>query len=276
MEARRRTAALAGIASALALLLSSAAPALADHHGIKIREFYPGLASTPQDSFLELQMYAGLQNKTGSEIIRLFPPGDDPADGDFVLTPAVDPPNSENQRTILIGGNDNGPANSDYRENLDLSPGFNPSGGAICFVSGGIFGVIDCVEWGTGNDNVSADPPVLPGGIPNGSSITRSIAPGCATFLEASDDTNNSAADFALTAPTPRGNADPIVETPCTLQPPANPPANPTPPKKKAKKCKKKKKSAQAPPRPPQRRSARRSELRTEPRLLLVQRLDLL
>jgi hypothetical protein len=105
--------------------------------------------------------------------------------------------------------------------------------------------VLDCVEWGTGNTNVSADPPVLPGGIPNGSSITRSIAPGCATLLEASDDTNSSAADFAQTAPTPRGNADPIVETPCTTQPPVNPPANPpgtTPTQPKKKKCKKPKK----------------------------------
>ena len=52
--------------------------------------------------------------------------------------------------------------------------------------------------------------------MPNGSSITRSIAPGCATLLEASDDTDDSATDFAVTSDkTPRPNSVTPTEKAC-------------------------------------------------------------
>jgi hypothetical protein len=58
--------------------------------------------------------------------------------------------------------------------------------------------------------------PVAPTGIPNGSSITRSIAGGCATLLEASDDTDDSLADFAVTPDkTPRPNSVAPAEKSC-------------------------------------------------------------
>ena len=61
-----------------------------------------------------------------------------------------------------------------------------------------VFGVVDCVSWGA-----FSGPPTLPAGEPapalsSGQSLTRSIARGCATLLEAGDDTDDSAADFAL------------------------------------------------------------------------------
>ena len=37
-----------------------------------------------------------------------------------------------------------------------------------------------------------------------GQSLTRSISPGCATLLEETDDTDNSATDLALPTPSPR------------------------------------------------------------------------
>lgn len=50
----------------------------------------------------------------------------------------------------------------------------------------------------------------------NGStSLTRSKAPGCPNLLEAGDDTNDSATDFSLAAPSGRLNSEPVTELPC-------------------------------------------------------------
>jgi hypothetical protein len=65
----------------------------------------------------------------------------------------------------------------------------------------------------------------------NNQSLIRTISRGCATALDAADDTN-SAADFSLGAGSPRGNSATPTETPC-----------PTPPATK-KKCKKHKKKS--------------------------------
>ncbi len=107
-----------------------------------------------------------------------------------------------------------------------MPPGdfIDPAGGAVCF-SSNQFGNIDCASWGSFMNLGSlpgASDPESPGGIPNGQSIQRSLAPGCATLLEAGDDTNNSAGDFAPGAPNPRSNATAPTEVPC-------PPATSTP-----------------------------------------------
>jgi hypothetical protein len=58
--------------------------------------------------------------------------------------------------------------------------------------------------------------PVSPTGLPNGASITRDISAGCATLLEAADDTNDSAADFDLTTDrTPRSSSEQPTEKAC-------------------------------------------------------------
>jgi hypothetical protein len=44
----------------------------------------------------------------------------------------------------------------------------------------------------------------------------RSIARGCATQLDAADDTNNSAGDFSIAPPIQRSNATAPTEAPCT------------------------------------------------------------
>ena len=54
------------------------------------------------------------------------------------------------------------------------------------------------------------------GASSSGQSLTRSIARGCATLLEAGDDTGDSAADFALATPSPRPNSAAPTETACT------------------------------------------------------------
>jgi hypothetical protein len=74
--------------------------------------------------------------------------------------------------------------------------------------------------------------------------LRRSIAAGCPTALEPGDDTDNSAADFAVTTPNPRPNSVTPMETACAPVVPGNP-TQPNPPSsaKKKKKCKKKKRS---------------------------------
>ena len=199
---------------AVAVALALASPAAADHHLIKIREYYPGTLAQANDGFLELQMYASDQNLVSGQEIHVYDStGTAPEPSVFQLNPsAPDPANGDNQRTILIAGT-SGPSDRDYPENLDTE--YDPAGGGLCFVSTEGFGEIDCLEWGSGSDVIDAGSPAAASGIPDGQSLTRTIAPGCATLLEASDDTDDSATDFALTAPSPRNNATAPTEMPC-------------------------------------------------------------
>lgn len=202
------------VAFVVGAALATAAPAHADHHLIKIREYSPGLLATPNDGFLELQMYAAGQNLLGGHHIHMYDStGAVPEPAVYTLNPGLPiPPNSQNQRSVLIAGT-SGPANRDYPENLDQE--YDPAGGALCFVSNTGFGQIDCLEWGVGTPLVDGGNPAAPAGIPDGQSLNRSIAPGCSTLLEAGDDTNDSATDFALDAPSPRNNATAPTEAEC-------------------------------------------------------------
>jgi hypothetical protein len=75
--------------------------------------------------------------------------------------------------------------------------------------------------------------------------LRRTISAGCPTALEASDDTNNSAADFSVTTPNPRKNSVAPTEMTCTTGAPTGSPAQPSAPSRaKKKKCKKRKPSA--------------------------------
>src|SRR5262249_37902142 len=52
--------------------------------------------------------------------------------------------------------------------------------------------------------------------LTTGTALRRSIASGCPTLLEAGDDTNDSATDFAVTTPNPRPNSVTPTETSCS------------------------------------------------------------
>ena len=77
--------------------------------------------------------------------------------------------------------------------------------------------------------------------LTSGMALRRSIAPGCPTFLEPSDDTDNSAMDFSAATPNPRSNSVTPAETPCaSTGGGATPPSTQTAaPKKRCKKAKK-------------------------------------
>ena len=208
MRPRARIALISALATGA--LCGLAPPAQADHHFMLIREYFPGTtANARDDAFIELQMWTAGQNLTNGHHVHVYGPGADTADV-YTFGPGV-PPNGGDQRTILAGGEL--VAGADYPE--DIGNSSDPSGGAICFVSEEGFGTIDCVEWGSGNNNVNAGTPEAPTGIPDGQSIERSIAPGCASLLEPGDDTNDSATDFALATPSPRPNSATPTEGPC-------------------------------------------------------------
>ncbi|HXQ89489.1 MAG TPA: hypothetical protein VN733_07590, partial [Solirubrobacterales bacterium] len=118
----------------------------------------------------------------------------------------------DSQSTILV-------ATAQAAEQLGVAPDATldqpaklvAAGGAVCWDD------LDCVSWGgfKGSLPSPAGSPAAPGGIPAGSALQRTITRGCATNLSAADDSDDSAADFALVQPQPRPNSSPPSERPC-------------------------------------------------------------
>ena len=209
MQRAGRIASVFALAGALGLL--AAAPAAATFHLNMIREVSPETAPGAGDAFVELQMYAPGQTFVSAHTVRFYN-----AAGDTVHNRALtgpDPANGDSQRTILIG--DTGVPGRDFTiTGMSGEIAFTGAGGAICFDES----LIDCVSFGSFNNGGSmAGLPVgtAAPAIPAGSSLTRTIARGCATLLDPPDDTNNSSADFAVTSRTPRPNSATPSETAC-------------------------------------------------------------
>ena len=218
---RSRIAALS-VTAALAVSGGMAANAGASFHLMKVTEVHQGVLDA--GDYVELQMYEAGQNLVGGHYVRSYD-GGGTAFSSFPIPSNV--ANGQNQRTILIA-NDATVAGADFDAAGNLKI-VNANGG-LCFLDTALDTTpIDCVSWGAqAGTQPWGTPLALPAGtIPDNSSIVRTHARGCATALDVADDTNNSSADFALGASTPRGNAVTPTETLCA-----------TP----AKKCKKKKK----------------------------------
>jgi hypothetical protein len=181
--------------------------ASAAFHLMKVSEVYPGTGADPDSAFIELQMFSSGQNFVGGHEVTVYD-----AAGALAATVQMnaDVDNGQNNRTILLG--DSNVSGRDF--DADVGTLIAPAGGAVCFVDAS---PSDCVAWGNFVEPMGF--PAATGtaaqAIPDGQSLSRSIAPGCATLLEASDDTDDSAADFALGSPSGRGNADPVTEQPC-------------------------------------------------------------
>jgi hypothetical protein len=234
--------------TALAMLVG-ATSASATFHLIKVREIFPGSSAHPDSSYVELQSYSAFQNQLQFGQLKVYS-----ANGTNVssFTPTIPPapvPNDANQATAVVADSGFGAAfpgvTPDFTDNaLDL----NPAAGAVCWpINEPPFE--DCVSWGafTGNANLpdSAGSPFHgsgpSGAIGDGKAIIRSISANCPTALDDADDTNNSAADFSESTPSPRPNSAPITEVTCA------PPGSTTTAKKiKCKKKKKHKRSAES------------------------------
>ena len=185
--------------------LVAVAPATAAHHLVKVREVFPGTTANPTAEYVELQLPASGENLVANQA-RV-----DLANADGSLTNTAtfpaNPPNGQSQRTMLAA---TASAATLFGVTADLTlptaDVLGPSG-AACFNSS-VFGPLDCVTTASPSGSPAA-------AIPDGSSLTRSIAAGCATLLELGDDTNSSVADFAVTSPTPQNNAATPAEVAC-------------------------------------------------------------
>jgi RTX calcium-binding nonapeptide repeat (4 copies) len=206
---------------AAAASLAVVGSASADYHLNKIRQISGEGGASLDTSYIELQMYAPGQNLVSGRNITIW-------DQDALLLglpqpiatlplSGPNPPNGENQRTILIG--DTAVAGRDFTLDLSvylstLSGGPDPKpylAGAACFDT------IDCVSWGAFTGAANLPDKTTPNGsvLPITFSLQRSIAPGCPTLLEEGDDTNNAQTDFVPGPKEGRPNSVPPPERPC-------------------------------------------------------------
>jgi hypothetical protein len=215
------------MSAALSVGALMVAPAIShgSYHLMKISEVHQGLGDT--GDFVELQMYSAGQNLVGGRYVRTYDGGGN-AFSTFPIPSNV--ANGESQRTILIA-NDATVPGADFNAAGNLKV-VNANGG-VCFLESFLdSSALDCVAWGSqmGTQPWGTPLALTVGTIPDNSSIHRRIDRGCATLLEAGDDTNDSSADFAIATPSPRPNSVTPTETACA--PKIDPPT-------KKKKCKK-------------------------------------
>ncbi|HEY6772078.1 MAG TPA: hypothetical protein VI035_06465, partial [Solirubrobacterales bacterium] len=197
--------------------------ASATFHLIKVKEVFPGSTAQPDSDYVELQAYSPFQNQIQFGQIRFFNANGTTASTFPSAVPSGDPvSNNANNATALIADSGFGAAFPGVTpDRTDSSLDLSPAGGAVCWPVNST--PIDCVSWGafTGNSSLpsSAGSPFQGSGtlgaIGDGKAIVRSIAPGCPSLLEDSDDTDNSAADFSEGAPNPRPNSAAITEAAC-------------------------------------------------------------
>lgn len=200
------------LGTVLVCLLGMASPALASSP-LKVREVFPGSAEAGANAeYVELQMTADGQNDVDGQSLRFY---DSSGNETASYTVPSDPANGGSQRSVLFATAEAvlaGVPAADFV--LPSANNIAPVGGAVCFT-----GTLptDCVAWGTfASPGVLSNPQTKPAGsIPDGSSLTRSIAKGCATYLDPPDDSEDSNADFASTGPTPRNNSVKPTEKRC-------------------------------------------------------------
>jgi hypothetical protein len=218
-RARRRG--LVTIAACAAVALVVPGVAFADNHEVKLRELYAGSTASPNDEYVELQLYEPGENLFSEPGVTLHL-YDASGNQTLAFHPPTDVPNAQSQRRALF-------ATPTAATTFGVMPDYtlpagdhiNDAGGAVCYVSA-TAGFVDCVSWGNFH-NTSGTPlpsktggnvnPMMPG-IPDGMAIDRSIKRGCATLLEAGDDTN-SPSNWADGAPDPLNNAARPHEHPC-------------------------------------------------------------
>jgi hypothetical protein len=151
-------------------------------------------------------MWNSDQNHVGGHVLHTYNSTGTQTD---TLLP-TDVTNGANQSTILIGTPQ---VTTTFGVDVDAellpSTVLEASGGAVCWES------LDCVSWGGFSHSLLSPAGTPAPAIPDGMALRRTIAPGCATLLEASDDRNNSAQDFSAVFPNPRPNSVTPTEHAC-------------------------------------------------------------
>jgi len=199
----------------LATLMLSSPLVYASFHNMKVVEVFPGTALAPNAQYVVLQMWSANQNSVGGHQVTVYnSAGALLGTGTFTFPGAVSA--GSNQDKILIATPE---ATAFFGLNADLTMTalIPKTGGKVCFDAS----PIDCVAWGSfsGPSNTTVGlvgpplnptslPIIAPGGLISGRAAVRRldiVAPN--TSLESNDDTNDSAANFTLAAPTPKNNA---------------------------------------------------------------------
>ena len=197
---RLRSTLIGSTALALALTTLSAEAAF---HFMKVVQFFPGSTAAPNAQYVMLQMYFGGQNQVGGHQVTLY------NSAGVLIGTAQFPsmvPNGADQDTILVGSAE---SNAFFNVTADLTfPVALPlAGGMVCFDAI----PWDCVAWGAftgnapgGSGTTVGTPFAQATGLRRNEAVKRDLGN---TTLEASDDTDNSAADFDPALPSPRNNA---------------------------------------------------------------------
>jgi hypothetical protein len=224
---KRRKIATIVTAIAVAAGAAFASSAGASYHLTQIRQIHPSTGMFGGE-WVELQMPASGENQVSGKVIRTFF-GDGNQSSLYVIGTGPGPhpgaPNGQNQRTILI---------SNLFAPMGVDADFvAPAGalemtgmdGAVCYTENDnpTYTPIDCVSYGNFTGTLPAGTPAV--ATPFESTLERGITRGCATALDAADDTNNSSADFALSTRPPRNNSAAPTEVLCPTTA-----AAPTPP----------------------------------------------
>lgn len=212
------------LALASVFLLAAPLPAFALDHQNRIREVFAGTTGRPDAEFIELQSFQSNQDQVEGNILHVYnAAGAEVRTYTFPNPAGADPglPNEASQAYILIGTGD---AASFFGVTPDLvvPAGIPAAGGQVCYedVDNITVGIIDCASWGSysgpsGDPFFSGTPFNAAGGIVDGQSMRRDISGGASpTLLDATDDTNDSAADFDLANPAnPINNAGNVTST---------------------------------------------------------------
>jgi hypothetical protein len=204
--------------AAAAIAALAPASASADFHLVSIREVFPGSSAQPEALYVELQAYAAGQNIVAGHSVTFYN-----SSGATIGTESFsgNVPNGQNQMTVLMA---TPAAESVFGLVADEGMATNligPAGGAICWAS------LDCVSWGSFGGSLPSPAGTAVAAIPDGMALRRTIAPGCPTLLEASDDRNDSAIDFSAVFPNPRPNSVPPSERACGSSPGGPSPGGP-------------------------------------------------
>ncbi len=190
--------ALSLFAAAVVMLVS--AKASASFHLMKVVEVFAGSTAHPTASYVQLQMYAPGQNFISGHFVHVYAANgvEIPAD---LVTFDKSVTNANDQSFILIG-------TADVATAFGVTPDFTlpanliQTGGAVCYDA------LDCFSWGNFT-GMTSDGSVSPFAALTADKAARRIITGgaSATLLEAADDGNNNAMDFAPVDPAPKNNS---------------------------------------------------------------------
>ncbi len=203
----RRQLLILGVALALAVSALSPAISFADFHLVSIREVFPGSSGQPDAEYAQFQAYTSGQNFVSGHSVAFFD-SDGKETGTETFGKNVS--NGSNQMTFVMATPEAEAAFPGFIANEGMAPGMiDPAGGAVCWAN------LDCVSWGVFKGPLPSPAGTPAVAIPDGMALRRTIAPGCPTLLESSDDRNDSALDFAAVFPSPRPNSTPPSEQDC-------------------------------------------------------------